>query len=306
MKSNRWSDITTGVRNKITIPEGWILLTEKQWESRGYLPVSDEAGERLWSNQFCQRSFKYLFEDEVREMTFEEKHNLTNMKRAARDKRKEKQLQMTKIPYYEAEINRLMENSVWMLKTTIQTILGKYEHKTPHRIIVLDTETTGTGYSDELLQVSIIDTEGRELYNSMIKPMFHDEWSETARINHINKTDVETAPYLINEAGTIADIINSAHTIIGYGVSFDIEMLEKYGIPLNTNTKIIDVMEMFAPVYGEWSDKYGCYRWQKLTTCAAYFGYDWKEMRAHDSLADCQATLFCYNKLKELEESNNE
>lgn len=306
MRSSKWNEITTSVKTKIELPDGQLLLTEKQWKSRGYVPISEEAGDLLWSNQHCTRCVRYLFEEEVRQMTFEEKEQLKNEQRTARDKRKEKQLQMTKIPRYEAEINRLMENSVWMLKMAVEAALKKHKLKSAADTIILDTEITGLAYTDELLQVSVIDTAGNKLYNSLLKPMFHDEWGEAARVNHISREDVEKAPYLPQEAAKIADIVAGAETIIGYGISFDIEILERYGIPLNPDTRIIDVMEMFAPVYGEWDDKYGCYRWQKLTTCAAYFEYDWEKMRAHDSLADCYATLYCYKKLKELEEKTNE
>lgn len=52
----------------------------------------------------------------------------------------------------------------------------------------------------------------------------------------------------------------------------------------------------------QWSDKYGCNKWQKLTKCAEYYGYDWENDTAHDSLADCRATLYCYKKMKEQKE----
>lgn len=41
------------------------------------------------------------------------------------------------------------------------------------------------------------------------------------------------------------------------------------------------------------------YKWQKLTTAAAYYDYDWnvKGIEAHNSLADCFATLFVYHKI---------
>lgn len=45
-------------------------------------------------------------------------------------------------------------------------------------------------------------------------------------------------------------------------------------------------------------EKYGDYKYQKLSTCAEYYGYDWGNDTAHDSLADCKATLFCYNAMK--------
>ena len=64
-----------------------------------------------------------------------------------------------------------------------------------------------------------------------------------------------------------------------------------------------DVMLEFAPIYGEWSSYHESYKWQKLTTCAKYYGYEFK---AHDSLEDVKATLFCYKKMIEKEGKENE
>lgn len=82
------------------------------------------------------------------------------------------------------------------------------------------------------------------------------------------------------------------------GTKFDLSFLEPYGIKPHGGSEIVDVMMDFAPVYGEWSEYHGDYKWQSLTTCAAYYGYDWGEAQAHDSRADCKATLYCYNKLR--------
>ena len=49
----------------------------------------------------------------------------------------------------------------------------------------------------------------------------------------------------------------------------------------------------FAPVYGEWNDYYEDYKWQKLSTCARYFGYK-KENKFHSGLEDIFAILHCY------------
>lgn len=77
-------------------------------------------------------------------------------------------------------------------------------------------------------------------------------------------------------------------------------MLEKWGISTDTKQKY-DVMEHFAPVYDERNSNFENYKWQKLTTCAGYFGY---EFNAHDSLEDVKATLYAYRKLIELENTN--
>ena len=68
-----------------------------------------------------------------------------------------------------------------------------------------------------------------------------------------------------------------------------------YGIEVDPE-KWIDPMIMFAEIYGEWNERRGSYKWQSLTKCATYYGYEFK---AHDSLEDVKATLYCYKKMEE-------
>ena len=83
-------------------------------------------------------------------------------------------------------------------------------------------------------------------------------------------------------------------------VNFDLKFLSANAVGAeNKNATIVDVMQDFADIYGEWSDKYGCNKWQTLTKCAEYYCYDWGSETAHDSLADCKATLYCYKKIQE-------
>ncbi len=57
-------------------------------------------------------------------------------------------------------------------------------------------------------------------------------------------------------------------------------------------------MRTFAPIYGEWDDYHCDYRFKKLTTCAAYYNYDYNYgSAAHNSLADAKATLYCFEKI---------
>ena len=76
-------------------------------------------------------------------------------------------------------------------------------------------------------------------------------------------------------------------------------MNREVAVYITRDGEIVDVMMDFAPIYGEWSEYHDDYKWQSLSTCAAYFGYDWGEDKVHDSLADCKATLFCYNRIRE-------
>ena len=192
-------------------------------------------------------------------------------------------------------------------KEITQNIIQKtfsvpYKSEIIYDEIVIDTETTGLNpYDDELLQVSIIDGQGNTLFNSYIKPLYTDNWNKAMAVNNITPETVATAQNILEVKQKISRIINSAHTIIGFNVYFDLGFLSNIGIK-NENAAIVDVMEDFAYIYGEWSEQYGCHEWAGLTKCAEYYGYDWGTDIAHDSLADCRATLYCYKKMKEQKE----
>lgn len=170
-----------------------------------------------------------------------------------------------------------------------------------NKYIVLDTETTGLNAAeDELLQVSIIDEEGNVLFDSYIRPTQHTEWAEAERIHHITPEMVADAPTIAEVMPEINDIFKRYDKIVGYNLKFDKAFLENNGAEF-LNAEYADVMKMFAPIYGEWNDQRGSYKWQKLTTAADYYGYDWSEHKeAHNSLGDCYATLHVYKEINEV------
>lgn len=91
----------------------------------------------------------------------------------------------------------------------------------------------------------------------------------------------------------IEKMLNAADIVVGYNLPFDLGMLELNGIKLPfEKTRYVDIMLPFAKVFGEWSDYFQDYKWQKLITCAHYYGYQGAGW--HDSMADVRATLYCY------------
>lgn len=164
-------------------------------------------------------------------------------------------------------------------------------------IIVIDTETTGLSFDSDLLQVSIIDGYGKTLFDSYMKPIHATEWKEAEAVNGISPEMVKDLPTIEYYKEQIQDIIDTADVIIGYNVNFDLGILGDKGITFE-DKQISDVMLDFAEIYGEWNEYYQNYKWQKLTKCADYYGYQWEE-DAHNSLGDVKATLYCYKKMQE-------
>lgn len=270
-----WDDYKTSVRTRINVKQDRLLLTERQWKLKHYIKIDDKCGRYLWVNAYCPNQELYLWDEEVRKMTDEE---LTAYRTKEKEKRVARQkafLQQQKVKKEEEllqlrrEITQDIVKSIIKNTFTAQNFDSGIEYE--YDEIVIDTETTELNAdTDELLQVSIIDGQGNTLFNSYIKPLYTDNWNKAMAVNHITPETVATAPNILEVKQEISRIINSAHTIIGYNVDFDLGFLSNIGIR-NENAAIVDVMEDFADIYGEWNEQYGCHKWQKLTKCAEYY-----------------------------------
>ena len=163
------------------------------------------------------------------------------------------------------------------------------------KFISFDTETTGLNpREDEIIQISIIDGLGNVLINELVHPYWKKSWSEAARVNGITPDRVANAPYPHELIPKVKGIFAAADLLVAYNNQFDLNFLEQWGIQ-TTGKKQYDVMMAFAREYGEWTDFFCDYKWQKLGTAAAYYGY---HFRAHDSLEDVRATLYIFEQMQ--------
>ncbi len=169
-------------------------------------------------------------------------------------------------------------------------------------IFVLDTETTGlpgSGRKERVLQVGAVDGTGAVLIDQLYKPGNLKSWPGAQAIHGISYEDVRELPTFVqsnNGRKLLNTLVEKARCIVFYNASFDIEMLENSGFRWNIDDSeklIIDVMKDFAIIYGEYSDWYDDYKWQKLSKAAQYYYYKSKK-RWHYALSDCMATLHVF------------
>lgn len=164
-----------------------------------------------------------------------------------------------------------------------------------NNIVVVDTETTGfSPGKDEMLQLSITDTYGNELFNHYLKPLHRRAWSEAEKVNGISPAMVKEEKHIEDYKEEVTALLHGK-TIVGYNIDFDADFLKAAGL-VDDNTIFVDVMKPFAEINGEYNYRHNDYTWKKLTDCAKYYGYVWEE-KAHNSLADCKATAFCFRKM---------
>lgn len=291
MRSEKWNNCTVSVRT--AYHTDLMCQTEKQWAKQGYLKNNADCGMELWSNQFCRTKALYLFADEVHKASDEE---VRAFFAPERERRNAKRRRLRAKQKAEAERHRIFaERRMREFQRREQAAAEIMLHRTPDgkRTIILDTETTGLDSSiDEILQLSIIDEQGNVLFNEHFKPIIATEWKAAESVNGISPKMVADCEDIYHYFGEIQQILYDADIIIGYNTDFDLAFLQSCDFQLYEDTETVDVMQEFAPIYGEQNEN--GYKWQKLTTCAAYYGYDWGTDAAHNSLADCRATLHCW------------
>lgn len=310
MKSERWQSSKSILLSYQDFRDE--LRTERQWAKAGYLPVSEDCGKKLRPSRFSTGSVdtlpRYLLPEEVRaastgELT--EYFKPERKRKAARDAERRARLKREREKEKEKARMRLaLDKQQEKVLAITQSVELPIETSGG---IVIDTETTGLcAEEDEILQLSIISEKGEKLFDSYFRPL-HKSWSAAQAVNNISPEMVADAPSIADKAAEIQRILNSADKIIGYNTYFDANFIRAAGLIIPERAEIVDIMLIFAKIFGEWSDYHGDYKWQKLTTCAAFYHFDWNSiaLTAHNSLADCYATLHCYNQISvELMKSN--
>ncbi len=254
-------------------------LTEKQWLEKGFVVKRRHEGVMLKYGKYRNDYATYFGPDEVREAFEDElKKKKYKMKYAGMSKSdikaaKAKEAGARKYRKAKKENETLTQELLQSLSTE------------PELEIVFDTETTGLDSErDEILQLSIIDTNGNTLYNNYFRPLKHLAWPDAEKVNHISPQMLKAKGTIFDDAEAINAILLNAKTIIGYNVNFDLRFLVANGYGYRPDAKIIDVMDNAVGVYG---------RYTKLTTFSTELGFDWSSVPAHNSLGDCLATLYC-------------
>lgn len=162
------------------------------------------------------------------------------------------------------------------------------------KVICFDVETTGTNRDvDEVLQISVMDGNGVVLFNEYVKPKNHSTWDGSQETHGISPEMVKDCPHIDAYIPRLNEVFASAKLYVGYNNEFDWGFLSKAGVRMAPDCQWFDVMQKFAPIFGEWNSRRRDFKYQKLATCAAFYGYEPKG-DFHDSLEDVRSTLHCY------------
>lgn len=133
--------------------------------------------------------------------------------------------------------------------------------------LYLDTETTGLGYSDEIVEISILDPDGAVLLDQLVRPTKPIP-TDALAIHGI--TDEMVKPALTwKEIWPKAEDIMQGRAVAIYNADFDIRMMQQshriYKMPWDAGVAdFLCIMLLYAQFYGEWNQARGSYRWQSL------------------------------------------
>ncbi len=156
--------------------------------------------------------------------------------------------------------------------------------------LVLDTETTGLGPQDEIVQVAVVDAAGEVLINTLVRPT-RPIPPDATRIHGIQDVHVLTAPTGAEVLAELEPILRD-RVVCVYNAPFDLRLLRQTAdawrvrfIPPIAQC----VMRLYAEFAGNWDDRHGDYRWHSLTAAASRC--DLGPFRGHDALSDALMTL---------------
>lgn len=133
-----------------------------------------------------------------------------------------------------------------------QQVIDYARNKILEKPVYLDTETTGLEFDDEIIELAIVNSEGKVVFDSFIRPQKPIPLSATA-INHISNEMVSNAPTISQVWPQISSILGH-HPIGMYNAEFDIRMilqsLRINQIPDVTKFNAFDIMKVYTDFMG--------------------------------------------------------
>lgn len=159
------------------------------------------------------------------------------------------------------------------------------------KIIIEITATGDTPLHNEILRLSIIETDGILIYDSFFNPCKYNSgyiYSATG----ISPEKFVNAPFLDEQICKINKILLSANTIIGYNLGKTLAFLREACCVWRSDYDFISIKENFSELYCDEDNP-------DLKKCCSYFGYSYEADLA-DTIDKCKGILHCYNKMREL------
>jgi DNA polymerase-3 subunit epsilon len=168
------------------------------------------------------------------------------------------------------------------------------ERLADQKTVVIDVETTGLLSQDpdtEIVQLSIVNVQGRPLLSMLVKPA-QPIPEEVSNIHKITNEQVSEQPTFPQIAKFINFVLEGKH-LVAFNADFDIKLLwhlfKKYKISPPNISGSSCCMDKYSEWCGEWNTKRDGFKWQRLPQLSG--------MPSHDAFADCVSTVRVMEKM---------
>ena len=163
-------------------------------------------------------------------------------------------------------------------------------------ILILDTETTGFKGNSEVLQVSVIDTNGASRFNEYVLPL-NPIPRDSIKIHGLNEDklmEYGAQPWQVYHERFTELTTKSAQAVLVYNLDFDSRLLKQTCNMQRPQTTFVPykgrcIMKEYA-AYREIKNSWGNWKWHKLADAAQYEGAK-TQPDIHNSLNDCEIVL---------------
>ncbi len=158
--------------------------------------------------------------------------------------------------------------------------------------LFVDTETTGLGDTDEVIDIAIVDTTGAALFESLVRPS-RPIPLDAMRVHGINDAMVAHAPTWDVVYPQVAQLL-AGRVIVVYNADFDRRLINQ----MNTRHGFLPfgggwecAMKRYGEWVGDWNARYGNYRWHRLDGALQAFGHPTASHRALDDARSCHLVV---------------
>lgn len=166
--------------------------------------------------------------------------------------------------------------------------------------VYVDTETTGLEKQDEIVEISILDSNGSTLFQSLVRPTIQIPRSSSL-VHGISNEDVQKAPTWPAIWPNIRSLL-FGRTIAAYNAPFDLRMMQqthgKYRLPWRDSFDWLDVMTLYSGYKGIWDPFRKSMRLFSLNQAGKDFGILLRN--THRASADAELTRALLHSIAQL------
>jgi DNA polymerase III epsilon subunit-like protein len=183
-----------------------------------------------------------------------------------------------------------------------QLIVALFQRWLSDDCVVVDTETTGLGNDDEIVEITIVTASGHVLLDTLVKPQKPIP-EDVAKIHGITNEMVSAAPTWADIHYDVTDAM-TGKTVVMWNSAFDTRLIKQTfdkspKSPFCANriyslasalSNVQCAMLAYAEFWGDWNAERNSYRWQRLGYAAEQQGVK-IEGTAHRALCDVKTTI---------------